>query len=106
MTRHTRYAVTYGAVVALASALVAPSAAFAAPDATGGEVTPAAQQRPQAAQQGAGLDVNQLNAAPPAQQKQMLGEALYPKIHEMQPELAGKITGMLLEMDNSELINL
>ena len=51
MTRHARYAVTYGAVVALASALVAPSAAFAAPDATGGEVTPAAQQRPQAATQ-------------------------------------------------------
>ena len=51
MTRHIRYAVTYGAVVALASALVAPSAAFAAPDATGGEVTPAAQQRPQAATQ-------------------------------------------------------
>ena len=51
MTRHTRYAVTYGAVVALASALVAPSAAFAAPDATGGEVTPATQQRPQAATQ-------------------------------------------------------
>ena len=51
MTRHTRYAVTYGAVVALASALVAPSAAFAAPDATGGEVTPAAQQRPQTATQ-------------------------------------------------------
>ncbi|VEI23303.1 Uncharacterised protein [Rothia aeria] len=51
MTRHTCYAVTYGAVVALASALVAPSAAFAAPDATGGEVTPAAQQRPQAATQ-------------------------------------------------------
>lgn len=47
-----------------------------------------------------------LNNAPPGQQKQMLGEALYPKIHEMQPELAGKITGMLLEMENSELINL
>ena len=47
-----------------------------------------------------------LSSAPPGQQKQMLGEALYPKIHEMQPELAGKITGMLLEMDNSELINL
>ncbi|KAF2276665.1 polyadenylate binding protein [Westerdykella ornata] len=54
----------------------------------------------------AGIDIAALNAAPPGQQKQMLGEALYPKIHEMQPELAGKITGMLLEMDNAELINL
>jgi len=53
-----------------------------------------------------GIDMNVLNAAPPQQQKQMLGEALYPKIHEQQPELAGKITGMLLEMDNSELVNL
>ncbi|KAH7083236.1 hypothetical protein BKA63DRAFT_486623 [Paraphoma chrysanthemicola] len=55
---------------------------------------------------GAGVDMTALSAAAPGQQKQMLGEALYPKIHEMQPELAGKITGMLLEMDNSELINL
>jgi len=54
----------------------------------------------------AGVDLSALSSAPPGQQKQMLGEALYPKIHEMQPELAGKITGMLLEMDNSELINL
>jgi polyadenylate-binding protein len=52
------------------------------------------------------LDPTALTTAPPQQQKQMLGEALYPKIHEMQPELAGKITGMLLEMDNSELLNL
>jgi polyadenylate-binding protein len=61
---------------------------------------------PQGRPAGAGIDMAALNAAPPGQQKQMLGEALYPKIHEMQPELAGKITGMLLEMDNSELINL
>ncbi|RPB24834.1 polyadenylate binding protein [Terfezia boudieri ATCC MYA-4762] len=47
-----------------------------------------------------------LNAAPPAQQKQILGEALYPKIHEMNPGLAGKITGMLLEMSNEELLAL
>ncbi|KAA8626105.1 RNA-binding protein RRM domain [Pyrenophora tritici-repentis] len=55
---------------------------------------------------GAGVDMSALQGAAPGQQKQMLGEALYPKIAEMQPELAGKITGMLLEMDNSELINL
>ncbi|KAJ4295292.1 Protein phosphatase PP2A regulatory subunit B [Kalmusia sp. IMI 367209] len=62
---------------------------------------------PQGGRGGApGVDLAALNAAPAGQQKQMLGEALYPKIHEMQPDLAGKITGMLLEMDNSELINL
>ena len=47
-----------------------------------------------------------LSQAPPSQQKQMLGEAIYPKIQAQQPELAGKITGMLLEMDNAELLTL
>jgi hypothetical protein len=37
-------------------------------------------------------------------QKQELGERLYPLVHDVQPELAGKITGMLLEMDNSKLL--
>mmetsp|Transcript_90965 Transcript_90965/g.253300 ORF Transcript_90965/g.253300 Transcript_90965/m.253300 type:complete len:148 (-) Transcript_90965:127-570(-) len=45
-----------------------------------------------------------LAAAPPGVQKQMLGEKLYPMVSKMQPELAGKITGMMLEMDNSELL--
>ena len=45
-----------------------------------------------------------LAAAPPQQQKQMLGERLYPLVHARQPQLAGKITGMLLEMDNGELL--
>jgi len=36
-----------------------------------------------------GIDLNALNAQPPQAQKQMLGEALYPKIYEQQPDLAG-----------------
>ncbi|CAO3595397.1 unnamed protein product [Absidia cylindrospora] len=47
-----------------------------------------------------------LASAPPEMQKQMLGERLYPLIHAQQPEYSGKITGMLLEMDNGELLNL
>ncbi|KFY10280.1 hypothetical protein V491_07733, partial [Pseudogymnoascus sp. VKM F-3775] len=57
-------------------------------------------------QDGASALQAQLTTAPPAQQKQLLGEALFPKIQVMQPELAGKITGMLLEMDNAELVGL
>jgi polyadenylate-binding protein len=51
----------------------------------------------------------QLAAAPPQQQKQMLGEKLYPIIEKhpaVLAEQAGKITGMLLDMDVSELLNL
>ncbi|KAJ3819794.1 polyadenylate binding protein [Lentinula raphanica] len=44
--------------------------------------------------------------ASPMEQKQMLGEQIYMRIAGSQPELAGKITGMLLEMDNTELIQL
>jgi len=47
-----------------------------------------------------------LASAPPDVQKNMIGERLYPLIHNSQPDLAGKITGMLLEMDNSELLHL
>ncbi|NXK07012.1 EPAB protein, partial [Herpetotheres cachinnans] len=51
------------------------------------------------------LTASMLAAAPPQEQKQMIaGERLYPLIHAMHPSLAGKITGMLLEMDNSELL--
>lgn len=61
---------------------------------------------PATTDQAAPLTIKQLAAAPEGAQKQMIGERLYPLIHEQQPSRAGKITGMLLEMDNGELIHL
>ncbi|KAI7896099.1 uncharacterized protein EV154DRAFT_493491 [Mucor mucedo] len=65
---------------------------------------PAAETAESAA--AAPLTAAALAAAPAEAQKQMLGERLYPLINAQQPEYAGKITGMLLEMDNGELLNL
>lgn len=71
----------------------------------------AAQQpvQPQAAVHTAGhepLTASALAQAPEHQQKQMLGERLYPRILSLHGQRAGKITGMLLEMDNSELLHM
>ncbi|KAM5211963.1 polyadenylate-binding protein 1 isoform 2-T2 [Hipposideros larvatus] len=52
------------------------------------------------------LTASMLASAPPQEQKQMLGERLFPLIQAMHPSLAGKITGMLLEIDNSELLHM
>lgn len=52
------------------------------------------------------LNPSVLAAATQQDQKQMLGERLFPLIQSTQPELAGKITGMLLEIDNAELLHM
>merc|ERR1712165_639307 len=52
------------------------------------------------------LTASMLAQAPPSEQKQMLGERLFPLIQTWHSELAGKITGMLLEIDNSELVHM
>lgn len=59
---------------------------------------------------GAGVD-DSLSAAAladmaPDQQKNALGERLFARISTSQPEYAAKITGMLLEMDVTECLNL
>merc|ERR1719311_1917624 len=64
---------------------------------------PGAQPTPQPA---GGMNTSSLANAPPGMQKQMLGEKIFPMISRMHPEMAGKITGMMLEMDNSELLML
>jgi polyadenylate-binding protein len=53
-----------------------------------------------------GLKADLLAQFPPETQKQMIGERLFPLIQTFQPERAGKITGMLLEMDVGELLHL
>ncbi|KAJ1613093.1 putative poly(a)-binding protein fabm [Cryptosporidium canis] len=63
-------------------------------------------QNPLLAQQEVPLTAATLAAASPSMQKQLLGERLFPIIAQFQPELAGKITGMMLEMDNNELLEL
>merc|ERR1719223_2213379 len=71
-----------------------------------GQAAPAPQPQQQQQQPGGPLNAAALAAAPPAVQKQMIGEKLYPAIAKFQPAEAGKITGMMLEMDNSELLML
>lgn len=74
-----------------AAAAAAPAAAAPAP--------------PAPAQEAAPLPLPALLAqATPEQRTQLLGERLFPQVQKLQPDLAGKITGMLLEMDNSEVL--
>lgn len=72
------------------------------PQAQGGRVV--APQVPHISS--SGIDPAVFASSSAAQQKQLLGESLYPKIQRQHPDLAGKITGMLLEMDNMELLAL
>lgn len=43
---------------------------------------------------------------PDAKRKHVFGERLFPMVAQVQPELAPKITGMLLEMEDTEIVEL
>ncbi|KMT19622.1 hypothetical protein BVRB_1g012370 [Beta vulgaris subsp. vulgaris] len=47
-----------------------------------------------------------LAAASPESQRMMLGEQLYPLVERLEHDNAGKVTGMLLEMDQTEVLHL
>ncbi|XWS43500.1 hypothetical protein CRYUN_Cryun16bG0109400 [Craigia yunnanensis] len=70
----------------------------------GSGVPPAASNSVTALSHGSEMLSSMLAAASPEQQKTILGERLYPLVQKHQPDLVPKITGMLLEMDNSELL--
>ncbi|GLT93477.1 hypothetical protein SLE2022_112690 [Rubroshorea leprosula] len=67
-------------------------------------VLPATSNSVGTVSQESGMLSSTLAAASPERQKQILGERLYPLVEKHQPDLVAKITGMLLEMDNSELL--
>jgi len=52
------------------------------------------------------LTASLLAAATPEEQKQQIGEQLFHRINLIYPDMAGKITGMLLEIDNAELLHM
>ena len=52
------------------------------------------------------LTLSSLASLPAEHQKNLVGERLYPLVRRVHPELAGKITGMLLELTHAELLHL
>ncbi|KAI5070097.1 hypothetical protein GOP47_0014440 [Adiantum capillus-veneris] len=87
-------------------AVVAPqgmmSAMLPVPLEMGGMPVPAADAQP--------IPINALASAlasaPLEQHRVMLGEQLYPLVDQIEHDHAGKVTGMLLEMDQTEVLHL
>jgi len=61
---------------------------------------------PPSANQEPSLTAAELSKHPVPVQKQMIGERLYRSVQKYQPALAAKLTGMMLEMENAELLML
>ncbi|XP_068122706.1 embryonic polyadenylate-binding protein-like [Hyperolius riggenbachi] len=73
------------------------------------EVNPPLQQVAEPATQIQGQEAQTsglLPVQPPQDEKQVLGERMFPLVQSMNAALAAKITGMLLEMENSEIMHM
>jgi len=80
---------------------------FQAANISNAPVNVPAPQQQQQVQPTVELNAAMLAAAEPSQQKQMLGERIYPLVNDqIGNEQAGKVTGMLLEIENFELLKL
>ncbi|KAI3996233.1 hypothetical protein MKX01_026701 [Papaver californicum] len=71
-------------------------------DAAGMPMSPVDAQRPGSVQTLASV----LASADPEHQHVMLGEHLFPLVERIEHDQAGKVTGMLLEMDQTEVLHL
>ncbi|CAG9467661.1 unnamed protein product [Pedinophyceae sp. YPF-701] len=74
------------------------AAVMPAPDAPQAQVPGASGAQP--------LTLAQLASASEGDRKRMLGERLYPLVEQHRRDMAAKITGMFLELDTNEVINL
>lgn len=64
------------------------------------------QQQGRGAQGNMGINTEKLAELPEDQRKLTLGEKLYPLVATLNAENAPKITGMILELENTEILNL
>ncbi|CAL5414819.1 unnamed protein product [Camellia sinensis] len=69
-------------------------------DVSGMSTTPVDVHRP------GPVPMSTLASAMPENQSMMLGEQLFPLVERVEPDHAGKVTGILLEMDQTEVLHL